>query len=100
MPIKPKSNPVWFIITLFPTFMATLGLCLFYIAMVQAWGGDTQLSRFIGIFFAEINLVFCAAALLANFKVLDRGGLSLLILRFNVVLLLSSFSFGIYLFLK
>ena len=98
MSVETKSSPIWLGITFVPTTLALLGFTLFSISAGHSQGA-IDLSHVIAVFFAELNLVACAAALLAHHKIHPKTRLNNHIRKWNIGLLLGSFALGLWLFL-
>ncbi len=97
---KPQKQTVWFIASIMPAFFMVIGTAITLIAYLQLWGGSTQASTVIGVFFAEILLVITALGLLGYLRTHHKTPLVKKIARFNWCIVAYAVTAGLYLFLS
>ena len=97
---KPQKQTVWFVVSVIPTFFMAIGTLVTWLSYAQLWGGSTQASTVIGVFFAEITLVVTAFGLLAYLRTYNKTNLVKNIARFNWCIVAYAVTTGLYLFLS
>lgn len=90
---------IWFYISLFPPFAASVGLFLAYLSYTQQWGGGVKIATVIAVFFCEIVMVIAVFGALTSMKQ-ETSAVTQKILYVNVLIAVSSALTGIYLFLS
>lgn len=97
---KPQKQTLWFVVSIIPTFFMAIGTAITLTSYLQLWGGSTQASTVIGVFFAEITLVITALGLLGYLRTHHKTTLVKNIARFNWCIVAYAVTAGLYLFLS
>lgn len=97
---KPSRQTAWFVASIMPSFFMVVGTVITVISYIQLWGGSTQASTVLGVFFAEITLVIAALGLLAYLRTHNKTVVVKNIARFNWCIVAYAIVAGLYLFLS
>lgn len=92
------KQKMWFYASIFPAFVALLGLTLAYLSYTLQWGGDDKISTVIAVFFCEIVMVVAAFGALTYMKQ-EKTSKTRKIQMMNISIALLGALSGIYLFL-
>ncbi|WP_250656718.1 hypothetical protein [Alkalimarinus coralli] len=96
---KPQKQTVWLVASIVPAFFMVFGTLITFTSYIQLWGGSTQASTVLGVFFAEITLVITAFGLLAYLKTDHKTQMVKNIARLNWCIVAYAVIAGLYLFL-
>ena len=92
------QQKIWFYLSIFPSFMAVLGLSLAYLSYSQLWGGDAKIATVIAVFFCEIVMVIAVFGALTYMKQ-EKTSTTIKLLFNNIIIAIMGALTGIYLFL-
>lgn len=92
------KQKMWFYASIFPSFVALLGLTLAYLSYTLQWGGGDKISTVIAVFFCEIVMVVAAFGALTYMKQ-EKTGKTKKIQMMNISIAFLGALSGIYLFL-
>lgn len=93
-----KQN-IWFYASIFPFFVALLGLTLAYLSYTLQWGGGDKISVVISVFFCEIVMVVAAFGALTYMKQ-EKTSKTKIIQIMNISIAILGALSGVYLFLS
>ena len=93
------KQKMWYYASIFPFFVAFVGLILAYLAYTQQWGGGDKISTVIAVFFCEIVMVVAAFGALTYMKQ-EKSGKTKRIQMMNISVAILGAGSGIYLFLS
>lgn len=93
------KHKMWFYASVFPFFVAFLGLILAYLSYSQQWGGDDKIATVIAVFFCEIVMVVAAFGALTYMKQ-EKTSQTKKIQMMNILIAITGALSGVYLFLS
>jgi uncharacterized membrane protein YidH (DUF202 family) len=93
-----SSNRIWFYVSLLPLSLLILELIAMLI-IYQQFIEELKLVSMFGIFFAEITMVISALGILAYLKSTEKNNNNKNIAKLNLLILISAFFTGLFLFL-
>ncbi|MFT6914497.1 MAG: drug/metabolite transporter (DMT)-like permease [Motiliproteus sp.] len=98
-PDNQKVSSGWHDVTLLPTLIAFIGVSLIFVAWFAGGEGSHRATHWLAIFLAALMIVVSVAGLIGYKKQPGRQRRLKMIALWNLLLLLGSFLFGLFLLL-